>query len=77
MNKLTATLAALGILTVPALAQSTLEDADGNGTFSFSELSIAYPQLTEERFVMLDTDESGDVSPTELSAGMDAGLLED
>jgi hypothetical protein len=76
MKQITATFAALGILTFPALAQSTLEDADGNGAFSYAELSIAYPKLTEEHFVMLDTDESGDVSPAELSAGADAGLLD-
>lgn len=77
MKKISVTLAALGVLAFPALAQSTLEDADGNGAFSFTELLVAYPKLTEEHFVMLDTDESGDVSPAELSAGMDAGLLDD
>lgn len=63
-------------LATSALAQSTLEDTDGNGAFSYAELSIGYPNLTEDVFVHMDTDESGDISPDELSAGLSAGLLE-
>lgn len=76
MKKTTIALTALIALTAPAFAQSSLEDTDGNGAFSFAELSIGYPSVTEETFMTMDTDESGDVSPDELSAGLAAGILE-
>jgi hypothetical protein len=71
-----ATFATLAAFTAPALAQTTLEDADGNGAFSFAELAVSYPNLTEDIFIGMDTDESGDISSAELSAGVTAGLLD-
>jgi hypothetical protein len=76
MKNIALTFAAMtALIAAPAFAQSTLDDTDGNGTFSFAELSIGYPDLTEDVFVAMDTDESGEISVDELSAGLSAGLL--
>ena len=76
MKKTLFTLVTLSTFAAPAFAQSTLEDTDGNGSFSYAELAISYPSLTSEAFMAMDTDESGELSPDELSAGLSAGLLE-
>jgi hypothetical protein len=71
-----AALITITALATPVFAQSTLEDTDGNGAFSFAELSIGYPTLTDDIFIGMDTDESGEISVDELSAGLEAGLLQ-
>ena len=58
-----------------ALAQVTVEDTDGNGSYSMEELMVAYPDLTEDRFGEIDADADGAVSPEELTAAQEAGLL--
>ena len=58
-----------------ATAQTMVEDADGNGTFSMDELKVAYPDLTEELFVQIDANADGAVDIDELMAARDAGLI--
>lgn len=67
-----ATLTAMGLATQ---AMAEVDDADGNGTFSLAEMQAAYPALTEELFVALDLDESGELSAEELNAAMEAESL--
>ncbi|EAQ01168.1 hypothetical protein OB2597_03729 [Pseudooceanicola batsensis HTCC2597] len=76
MTKTFATAAAiLGFAAAPALAETMVEDTDANGTYSMEELVTAYPGLTEEVFIEIDTDDSGDVSEDELTAAVDEGLV--
>ena len=56
-------------------AQTVVEDADGSGGFSLAELQVAYPEMTEELFLALDADASGEVSDEELAAGIEAELI--
>ncbi|WP_323764338.1 EF-hand domain-containing protein [Marinovum sp.] len=59
----------------PALAQTDVVDSDGDGTYSMAELQAAYPEMTAEDFGRADVDQSGDVSPDELTIAIETGLL--
>lgn len=59
----------------PLLAETVVQDTDGNGSFSMAELLVIYPDLTEEAYVAMDTDESGELSVEELETAMAADLL--
>ncbi|MEE2945605.1 MAG: EF-hand domain-containing protein [Pseudomonadota bacterium] len=76
MNKLVlfAALTAMGLATT-AIAEVLVEDTDGNGAFSFAELQAVYPELSEEAFVALDADESGELSEDELKLAMEMEKL--
>ncbi|UZD92454.1 EF-hand domain-containing protein [Cognatishimia activa] len=69
-----AALTAMGLAST-AIADVLIEDTDGNGSFSLAEMQAVYSELSEEQFVALDTDESGELSEDELKAAMDAELL--
>lgn len=69
-----AALTAMGLATT-AIAEVVVEDADENGAISYAELVVAYPDLTEEAYAALDTDESGELSMEELKAAMESGAL--
>lgn len=64
---------ALG-LSGAALAQAAINteftavDTDLNGTISYSEAVIAWPDLTEQAFAEADIDGSGELSPEEYEA---------
>ncbi|AJE44779.1 hypothetical protein [Celeribacter indicus] len=66
---------AAALMTTPLFAQTMIEDTDGSGTYSMAELSVAYPELTEDMFIAIDADGSGDVSPEELGAAQANGVL--
>jgi len=71
MKKLILSLAALGLMSGAALAQGTTFadlDADANGELSFEEITVAWPQLTQEEFTAADTDASSGLSPEEVAA---------
>jgi hypothetical protein len=62
---------------LPALAQDmpTIEDTDGNGTWSLEELQVAYPDLTAEVFTTIDANADGAVDQAELAAALADGAL--
>lgn len=64
-----------GWLALPALAQSELVDMDGNGTYSYEEMTAAYPDMTPEDFAEIDTNGDGEVDLEELASAAAAGLL--
>lgn len=68
--------AALAVSAVQVSA-ATVSDADGNGSYSMDEMVMAYPDLTENDFAEIDTDDSGDVSEDELLAAVENGMLAD
>lgn len=66
---------AMTFAAAPLLAETVVQDTDGNGSFSMAELLVIYPDLTEEAYVAMDTDESGELSVEELETAMAADLL--
>jgi hypothetical protein len=70
MKKIALTLGMTSIFAAPVFAQAVIEDTDGSGAYSFAEVATAYPDVTEEMFVMMDTDASGEVSAEELEIAM-------
>jgi len=69
-----ATVLALGLSTTALFAQGTM-DADGDGMLSYAELLIALPDLTEETFAAMDTNEDGQIDADELATAREAGLV--
>ncbi len=68
--------AALGLSAVTAIA-AEVADADGNGTFSMEEVVATNPDVSEEAFVAMDTDKSGELSVEELDAATASGALKE
>ena len=66
---------AMTFAAAPLLAETVVQDTDGNGSCSMAELLVIYPDLTEEAYVAMDTDESGELSVEELETAMAADLL--
>ena len=58
-----------------AMAQTMVEDTDGDGMYSMEELLAVFPALTEERYLEVDANADGAVDPGELAAAQEAGLL--
>lgn len=76
MKKLPILIAFLAPLaTVPAWAQTTVTDTDGNGTYSMEELKASYADLTEDTFKTIDANADGQVDAAELEAAIAAGVL--
>lgn len=67
--------AILAVAAVQTQAATMVEDTDGNGAYSMDEMTAAYPELTEDDFVEIDTDASGDISTEELTLATESGLL--
>lgn len=77
MKKFTLQAVAVIALTVSATtlsAQSEI-DTDGDGLLSYNELLAAYPAITEENFIALDTNADGAVDGDEMKAAIEAGTL--
>lgn len=74
----TFTLMALGLAATAALATvataATEMDTDGDGMYSFAELLVGAPTLTEETYTVMDANADGAVDPDELSAAQEGGL---
>ena len=74
--------AALGAIVVamfaaPAFALSVSDiDTDGDSLASFAEMSVIYPDLTEEAFGEIDTNADSFVDQTEITAALEAGMIE-
>lgn len=69
-----ATLAAIGLATT-ALAQEAEIDADGDGAYSYPELLVALPDLTEDEFTVMDGNGDGLLDEVEIAAATEAGLM--
>lgn len=65
------------LLAAPVLAADmvTVEDTDGNGTYSMDELAVAFPGMTDELFAQVDVNADGAVDAEELAAAQEAGVL--
>jgi len=78
MHRIALGLAALGLATTAALAQSPTNfvdvDTDGNGELSFAELQLVWTDLTQDEFEGADIDGSGGLTPDELAALQPAAL---
>ncbi len=66
---------AFAALIAAAPAFAAVEDSDGDGMFSFDEMLVAYPTLTEETFITIDTNGDGGIDEEELAAATEAGVL--
>lgn len=74
MNTKIFTLTAMLVLPATAFAQASA-DTDGDGMVSVEEFAAAYPDVAPDLFATLDTDESGTLDETELTAAQEAGLV--
>ncbi|CAN0598169.1 unnamed protein product [Ectocarpus sp. 12 AP-2014] len=74
MKLMLAALIAMGAASA-AVAQTMVEDTDGDGMYSMAELVAVYPALTEERYLEVDANADGLVDAEELAAAQEAGLL--
>lgn len=70
---------ALGVVSALVAAQANAEtmiaDADGNGTYSLEEVTVAVPDMTAETFAEADVNGDGQLDAEELSAAKEAGLI--
>lgn len=64
-----------GLAAGPLFASTMAEDANGDGAWSYEELVVAYPELTQESFLSIDVDADGVVSADEYTAAQASGLL--
>lgn len=64
------------LLATPALAETPLVDADGNGTYSYMEITAAHPQVSSDDFAQMDANGDAEIDADELAAAKDAGLLD-
>jgi hypothetical protein len=53
---------------------ATVVDTDGDGMYSFAELLVGYPGLTEETYTTMDANADGAVYADELAAAQSGGL---
>lgn len=72
MHKIALTLAALGLATTAAFAQTPTTfadvDADGSGELSYAELQVVWSDLTQAEFDAADADASGGLNVDELNS---------
>ena len=69
-------LGAAALVASQAVASTELVDTDGTGSYSMEEMAAAYPGLTEEQFLEIDTDENGEVDEVELVEAIEEGLID-
>ena len=71
MHKIALILAALGLATTAAIAQTPTSfaevDTDGSGELSFAELQAVWPDLTQAEFDTADIDAGGGLNADELN----------
>ncbi len=72
--KTTAVALIFGLTPAAVLAQESM-DTNGDGVFSYDELLVAIPELTEETFIAIDVSGDGLVDPEEFAAAQEAGLV--
>ena len=76
MSKFISTLIPAAILlATPAVAQDPNIDINGDGMYSYPELTAVLPDLTDAVFEVLDTSGDGLLNAAEIANGQTAGLL--
>ena len=78
MTKLTTLILPLTLITGAALASTEVDpniDADGDGFYSFPEMTAVYTDMTAEEFTIVDANGDGLLDMEEVTAATDAGLL--
>lgn len=75
MTKLHFVIAALALAASPLAAQSADIDLNGDGMYSYPELTAVMPEMTEDAFAALDTSGDGLLDADEIAAGVSAGVL--
>lgn len=73
--KKTALIILPALLATPVVAQTALVDADGNGSYSYTEITATHPDVSEDDFAAMDADGNGELDEEELQAARDAGML--
>ena len=64
----------LAMAAVSAQANTEI-DTDGDGVFSYAELLIAFPDMTEETFHAADANGDGAIDAEEMNAAQASALL--
>ena len=67
--------ALLALAAAPLGAQSAEIDVNGDGMYSYPELQVVMPDMTEDEFTVLDANGDGLLDADEIAAGTEAGLL--
>ena len=78
MQKLVLTggaLVMMGLASVAAAQDIAALDTDGDGAVSFPEMIVAYPDLTEDGFSVMDSSGDGLLDADEIAAAVDAGMI--
>lgn len=79
MLKLTKLTSVLALVTVAGVASAQGVDpnidVNGDGFYSFPEVSTIYPDVTSEVFTQIDTTGDGLLDMAEVTAAQDAGLM--
>lgn len=79
MSKLTtSTVFATALLLAGAASAQEADpniDVNGDGFYSFPEISTMYPEITDEAFTAMDSTGDGLLDMAEVMAATDAGLL--
>lgn len=66
------------LFAAPAFALSVSDvDTDGDSLISYTEMSVTYPDLSEDTFGEIDTNGDDFVDETELAAALEAGVIEE
>ena len=74
MKRTLLTLTATALLTAPVFAAGEM-DTDGDGVYSFNEMLAAFPTMTEETFIKIDSNGDGGIDEAELTSAQEAGLV--
>ena len=74
-TKLMAPIAVLTTLALPVFAQDAAIDINGDGMYSYPELTAVMPDMSEDDFTTLDASGDGLLDADEIAAGVAAGLL--
>lgn len=66
----------VALFAAPAFSLTVSDvDTDGDSLVSFTEMSVLYPDLTEESFAEIDTSGDSFVDESELIAALEAGTI--
>jgi hypothetical protein len=66
------------LIAAPAFALSVSDvDTDGDGLVSYAEMTVNYPDLTEEDFGEIDTSGDGFVDESEIASALEGGIIEE